>query len=166
MERAVGLFVIGGLLCLGYFAFQLGSSEIRPSETYTIEARFNSVAGLNPGAQIQIAGVPVGSVGKLSLGKDFSALVELRIRKDLQLSADTMASIRSHGLLGDQYVSLTPGGDDRLLAPGERITDTESSVDILQLLGRFAFGSVNSDKKTSSPTPEKTPPAEEIPLKP
>lgn len=151
LERAVGLFVLGGLLCLGYFTFQLGSHELRSSETYSIEARFTNVAGLTPGAQILIAGVPIGTVGTMSLGKDFSALVELRIRKDIRLSADTMASVRSHGLLGDQYVSLTPGADDRELNPGERITDTEASVDLVQLLGKVAFGSVGGEKKQDKP---------------
>ena len=157
MERAVGLFVLGGLICLGFFAFRLGSRELTASETYSVEARFSSVAGLTQGAQILVAGVPVGSVGKLRLGKDFAALVELKIRKDLQLPSDTMASIRSHGLLGDQYVSITPGGEDRTLAPGDRITDTEPALDLVQLLGKVAFGSVGNDKKSENSTGEKSP---------
>lgn len=148
MERAVGIFVLGGLLCLGYFAFQLGSSNFRPSETISLEARFNSAVGLNSGSQILIAGVPVGTVGQLKLGKDFSALVELRVRKDINLPTDTVASIRGRGLLGDKYVALTPGADDKPLHSGDRITDTESSVDIESLLSRFAFGSIQQEKKT------------------
>lgn len=151
MERAVGIFVLGGLCCLGYFAFQLGTTNFRPSETVTVQARFSSAVGLNSGSQILIAGVPVGTVGQLKLGKDFSALVELRVRKDLKLSTDTTASIRGRGLLGDKYVALTPGAEDKPLASGDRITDTESSVDIESLLSRFAFGSMQQDKK---PTPK------------
>ena len=158
MERAVGIFVLGGLACLGYFAFQLGSTNLRGSESYTIQARFGSAVGLNSGSQILIAGVPVGTVGPLKLGKDFSALVELRIRKDIQLSTDTVASIRGRGLLGDKYVALTPGGDDKTLASGSTITDTESAVDIESLLSRFAFGSIQQDKKT--------PPRNETPAQP
>lgn len=147
MERAVGLFVLGGLACLGYFAFQLGSTSFSPAETISVVARFNSAVGLNDGSQILIAGVPVGTVGKLKLGKDFSALVELRVRKDLNLSIDTSASIRGRGLLGDKYVALTPGADDKALASGDRISDTESSIDIESLLSRFAFGSMQQEKK-------------------
>lgn len=150
MERAVGLFVLGGVACLSYFAFQLGSANFRTSETYTVEARFTSAVGLNAGAQVLIAGVPVGTVGKMKLGKDFSALVELRIRKNLQLPTDTLASIRGRGLLGDKYVALTPGAEDKTLAQGDRITDTESAVDIESLISRFAFGSVQPEKNEKS----------------
>lgn len=150
VERAVGLFVLGGIVCLGYFAFALGSRSFRPSETISLEARFNSAVGLNPGSQIMIAGVPVGTVGGLKLGKDFSALVELKVRKDLALPTDTLASIRGRGLLGDKYVALTPGAEDKPLAPGDRIVDTESSVDLESLLSRFAFGSMQQDKKPTN----------------
>jgi phospholipid/cholesterol/gamma-HCH transport system substrate-binding protein len=157
LERAVGLFVLGGLVCLSFFAFRLGRRELSSSETYSLEARFSSVAGLTPGAQILLAGVPVGTVGRLKLGGDFSALVELRIRKDLRLPSDTMASVRSRGLLGDQYVALTPGAEDRALSAGDRITDTEPALDLMQLLGKFAFGSVGAEKKGGNAAGEKTP---------
>ena len=147
MERAVGLFVLGGVACIAYFAFQLGSSSFTASETYSLEARFTSAVGLNSGSQILLAGVPVGTVGPMKLGKDFAALVELRVRKDLLLPLDTVASIRGRGLLGDKYGALSPGADDKSLKSGDRITDTESSVDIESLLSRFAFGSMQSDKK-------------------
>ncbi|MEY5024531.1 MAG: hypothetical protein RLZZ244_59 [Verrucomicrobiota bacterium] len=147
VERAVGLFVMGGIACLSYFAFQLGSNQLSQSQTMTLSARFASAAGLVPGAQILIAGVPVGTVGPMSLSQDFSAIVELRVRKDLQLPSDTVASIRGRGLLGDKYVALSPGADDKRLSPGDRIIDTESSLDIESLLSRFAFGSMQQDKK-------------------
>lgn len=150
MERAVGLFVLSGIVCIGYFAFQFGSVEWRPVETYSVEARFTNASGLIPGSQVAVAGVPVGTVSSLKLGNDFSAVVEMRVRKDLKIPSDSVASIRGHGLLGDKYVALSPGAGDEILAPGGRLTDTESAVDLESLLSRFAFGAVQSDKKTPS----------------
>ena len=142
MERAVGMFVLGGVACFAYFTFQLGKTNLRSSKTTDLVARFSSAAGLNTGAEILVAGVPVGTVGAMKLGKDFSALVELRVREDVKLPIDTVAAIRGRGLLGDKYVALTPGAEDKTLSAGDQITDTESAVDIESLLSRFAFGSL------------------------
>jgi phospholipid/cholesterol/gamma-HCH transport system substrate-binding protein len=163
MERAVGLFVTAGLACLAYFAFQLGATSIPQSQTVPLLARFTSAAGLNSGAQILIAGVPVGTVGPMRLDNNFYALVELHVRKDLALPIDTVAAIRGRGLLGDKYVALTPGAEDKTLAAGDRITDTESALDIESLLSRFAFGSVQNQNAPQNPpsqqaTPENKPP--------
>lgn len=154
-ERAVGLFVLGGVVCLSYFTFQLGKATLRPAKTTALEARFASAAGLNTGAEILVAGVPVGNVGAMKLGKDFSALVELRVREDVKLPIDTVAAIRGRGLLGDKYVALTPGAEDKTLASGDKITDTESAVDIESLLSRFAFGSLQ--EKENKPPQDKQP---------
>jgi phospholipid/cholesterol/gamma-HCH transport system substrate-binding protein len=151
LERAVGLFVLGGIACLAYFSFNFGSNNLSSAESIVAVARFANIAGLSEGAPIMIAGVPVGSVGKLSLGTDFSAQVELKLRKSLAIPSDSIASIRGKGLLGDKYVSISPGGADENLKNGSRITDTEASVDLESLLSRFAFGAMQSEKKTSTP---------------
>lgn len=151
LERAVGLFVLGGITCLAYFSFNFGSSNISSGESIVAVARFTNIAGLSEGAPIMIAGVPVGAVGKLTLGTDFSAQVELKLRKNLAIPSDSIASIRGKGLLGDKYVSISPGAADESLRDGSRITDTEASVDLESLLSRFAFGGMQSDKKTSTP---------------
>lgn len=152
IERLVGTFVLLGIGCIGYFALQFGSVSWRALDTYTLEARFTNASGLILGSQVAVAGVTVGSVTGLKLGEDFSALVELKLRKDVRLPSDSIASIRGHGLLGDKYISLAPGSAEDLLAPGGRLTDTESSVDLESLLSRFAFGAVQSEKKAA---PEK-----------
>ncbi len=151
LERAVGLFVLGGIACLAYFSFEFGSQSLGNGESIVAMARFANIAGLSEGAPVMIAGVPVGSVGKLTLGTDFSAQVELKLRKNLAIPSDSIASIRGKGLLGDKYVALSPGGADETLRDGSRITDTEASVDLESLLSRFAFGGMQSDKKTSTP---------------
>jgi phospholipid/cholesterol/gamma-HCH transport system substrate-binding protein len=152
IEKLVGTFVLLGIVCIGYFALQFGSVSWRALDTYTLEARFANASGLILGSQVAVAGVTVGSVTGLKLGDDFSALVEFKLRKDVRLPSDSIASIRGHGLLGDKYISLAPGSAEDLLAPGGRLTETESSVDLESLLSRFAFGAVQSDKKAA---PEK-----------
>jgi phospholipid/cholesterol/gamma-HCH transport system substrate-binding protein len=152
-EKSVGLFVLSGLACLWYLAFQLGTKNVSRSETYAIRARFSNLSGLSSGATVSVAGVPVGSVTNLSLSDDFSAIAELRIRKDIHIPDDSVASVRSKGLLGDKFIALSPGGSDQHLSPNSLITDTESSVDLESLLSRFAFGSVDSKKSsTTNPT--------------
>jgi phospholipid/cholesterol/gamma-HCH transport system substrate-binding protein len=148
LERIVGLFLLGGMLSIGYFALKMGSVHLVPAETYVLEARFTNAAGLIDGSQVAIAGVPIGTVTGMKLAKDFSALVQMRLQKAYSLPSDSTASIRGHGLLGDKYISIAPGGADDFLSNGSRITDTESAVDLESLLSRFAFGSVQSDKKT------------------
>jgi phospholipid/cholesterol/gamma-HCH transport system substrate-binding protein len=82
----------------------------------------------------------------MKLAKDFSAIVGLRIRKEYAIPTDSIASIRGHGLLGDKYVSISPGSEEQAIKPGARMTDTESAVDLESLLSRFAFGAMQGDK--------------------
>jgi len=146
LERIVGLFVLASVGCVSFFALKLGSVSLRPSETYSIEARFSNAAGLIVGSEVSVAGVPIGSVTSMKLGKDFSALVAMRINKQFPVPSDSIASIRGHGLLGDKYVAISPGSEDDTIKPGARITDTESAVDLESLLSRFAFGAMQGDK--------------------
>lgn len=154
LERIVGLFVLAALGCLSYFALKLGTLQLSPAETYSIEARFSNAAGLIVGSQVSVAGVPIGSVTEMKLAKDFSAIVGLKIQKQFPLPIDSMASIRGHGLLGDKYVSISPGSEDQVLQAGSRITDTESAVDLESLLSRFAFGALQGDKSEKKDTPK------------
>ena len=155
LERVVGLFVLGAVGCVSYFALQLGSVSLRSTETYPIEARFNNAAGLIVGSEVSIAGVQVGSVTNMKLSDDFSAIVGMKVRKEFKIPSDSIASIKGHGLLGDKYIALSPGSEDNVLKPGARLTDTESAVDLESLLSRFAFGSVQGDKgeKKEEPKP-------------
>lgn len=143
MEFFVGLFMIAGFVAFGYLALQLGEvSFFSDSKNYTIIAQFDNIAGVKKGASVQIAGVVVGQVSKIWLDKDGVANVALEIRKGLKLSVDSMASVKSQGLIGDKFIALSPGGDDKDLKAGGVITDTESSVDIESLISKFAFGDV------------------------
>jgi len=142
-ETAVGFFVLMGLLCVGYLTIKLGRMELLSNEGYRVVARFSSVAGLRVGADVEIAGVPVGRVASIELAKDSpAALVVLRLQPRLRLSEDTIAAIKTSGLIGDKYVSIAPGGSPDMIEHGGEIRETQAVIDIESLIGKFAFGGV------------------------
>ena len=145
LELIVGVFVLTGLAAVAYLALKIGAGNLVSSNTYLVQARFTNIGGLNPGSNVVIAGVSVGRVETVRLNPaDYSAIAELRLRQSVQLPADTIASIKTTGLIGDKFVALAPGGDSRMLAAGGLITETESAVDLESLISRFAFGNVQS----------------------
>jgi phospholipid/cholesterol/gamma-HCH transport system substrate-binding protein len=149
LEISVGLFVIAGALALAYLSISLGGITWAGSR-YPLQARFASVGDLKVGDPVRLAGVNVGEVRKITLA-EFAAQAELSLQIGLQLPEDTIASIKSSGLLGDSYVSLSPGGSDRVLAAGAQITHTEPAISITELIAKYAFGSPIADKPESAP---------------
>ena len=142
-ETAVGIFVLIGLLCVAYLTIKLGRMELISDQGYQVTARFNSVSGLRVGADVELAGVPVGRVTAITLDPQRAqAVVALRLPENLRLPSDTIASIKTSGLIGDKFVSLSPGGSETLLNHGGEIEDTESAVDLESLIGKIAFGGV------------------------
>jgi len=143
VEMWAGLFVLVGLVAVGYLTIKLGKMEIQGGNHYVLYARFHSVTGLRVGATVEIAGVTVGKVGSITYDEaKGAAVVELKMTKGLDLSDDTIASIKTSGLIGDKYVSLSPGGSSGILKPGETITETESAIDFEGLIGRYIMGKV------------------------
>ncbi len=143
IEFWVGLFLIGGFLAFGYLALQLGEVPfLSSSKSYTITAQFDNISGTKKGASVQIAGVIVGQVSGIWLDEDGVANISLQVDKGVQVSVDSMASVKSQGLIGDKYIQLTLGGDEELFHEGDVLMDTESAVDIESLISKFAFGSV------------------------
>jgi len=146
-EFAVGLFILVGILAILYLAIQIGSSRILGSDSMVVEARFSNIGGLNEGSNIMIAGVKVGVVGNIRLDTEsLFAMVELKLKNDLIIYDDAIASIKTNGLIGDKYVSLDPGGGGLELEEGEPIVDTESALDVESLISRFAFGSLEESE--------------------
>lgn len=142
-QSAVGIFVLIGLICVGYLTIKLGKMEVFGSQGYTVTAQFGSIAGLRNGANVEISGVTVGRVTKIYIDKEtFMAQVDMRINDDIILSEDTMAAVKTSGLIGDKYIGLEPGGSDELLTEGSLMIDTESAVDIESLISKFVFGGV------------------------
>jgi phospholipid/cholesterol/gamma-HCH transport system substrate-binding protein len=143
VETFVGVFVLIGLACVGYLTIKLGKMEWFGGDNYPIYARFASVSGLKIGTHVEMAGVPIGKVESISLDPEKQiALVRMQIQNHVVLTDDAIASIKTSGLIGDKYIKLSPGGSDTILKPGDSIAETESALDIEELIGKFAFGKV------------------------
>ena len=140
-EIAVGLFMIAGFLCFIWLAVKLGDVPLFGDNSYTVKARFGSISGLKSGATVEIAGVRVGKVTKVDLDReDYEAVVEMAIDKGVDLQEDVIASIRTAGVIGDKYVSLTPGGAEEIIGPQGEIIETESSINLEELVSKYIFG--------------------------
>ena len=143
METTVGIFLVFGLLCIGYMTVKLGHVSLLGDNTYSLFARFTTVSGLRAGSPVNMLGFEVGRVGRLTMDqKDQKAVVEIRIQKDIKVYDDAIASIKTEGLIGDMFLSIDPGGSGKLLGPGGIITDTQPAVDMVDLIGKYAFGEV------------------------
>lgn len=142
LEMIVGVFVLVGIAALTYLAVKLGKLEVVGGSTHMeVAAEFDSVAGLKTGANVEIAGVQVGQVKKISLNGD-RATVMFSLHPGTKLFEDAIASVKTRGLIGDKYVSISPGGSQKELPPGGKIRDTESGVDLEALIGEFIHGNV------------------------
>ncbi len=140
-EVVVGFFLLLGLLAIGYLAIKLGKMEVVGSSGYTVHATFSNVAGLRVGSPVEIAGVDIGWVEAIRL-RNYQAVVNFRIKDGVQLPEDSIASIRTKGLIGEQLVKISPGGAEQNLRPGDEIRETEPPVDIMELIANYAFGKI------------------------
>ena len=146
MERtkiniAVGFFVVVGMLALGYLSIKLGKVSFLGGSGYVIVVDFPSVEGLKSGSAVEIAGVEVGRVDGIALA-DYQARVFLRIRADIRLQEDAIASIKTKGLIGEKYVRISPGGSEKIIPPNGKIREVEPPVDFEELLSKYIFGKV------------------------
>ncbi len=142
-ETVVGIFVLIGILCVAYLTIKLGKMELLGGDYYHVSASFDNVAGLKPDSSVQMAGVEIGRVESIVLDtKDYVAVVKMKIKKNVPIQEDAIASVKTSGLIGDKYISIQPGGSEELLGEGGVITDTESAIDIESLISKYVFGSV------------------------
>ena len=141
IETSVGIFMFIGILCVGYLTIHLGNMDWFGSDYYPLHARFQSVSGLKVGASVEMAGVQIGSIEAISLNQEKKiAEVILKIQNGIQLEDDVIASIKTAGLIGDKYVMVSPGGSDTILKPGDTIIETESALDLEDLISKYMFG--------------------------
>lgn len=149
IEISVGAFMLAGILALGFLAVQVSGLSIHDSnrDTYRISAHFSNASGLAARAKVAIAGVVVGRVTGITLDpKDTRAKVEMAIQKDINfLTADSIASIQTAGILGEKYVSISIGGDPEILKEGGEITDTQSALVLEDLISKV-LTSIGSKK--------------------
>jgi phospholipid/cholesterol/gamma-HCH transport system substrate-binding protein len=141
VETSVGIFMFIGIICVGYLTVHLGNLDLIRSDHYQLRARFQSVSGLKAGSSVEMAGVQIGSIETISLDQEKKlANVTLNIKNDVQLEEDVIASVKTSGLIGDKYIMISPGGSDIILKPGDMILETESAVDLEDLISKYLFG--------------------------
>jgi phospholipid/cholesterol/gamma-HCH transport system substrate-binding protein len=148
-QMIVGTFLLVGLALLGYLSVSIGGLRLRREDNYRVLARFSNVGDLKVDAPVKVAGVTTGKVRSIRL-VDYFAECELAVDRTFALPKDTIASITTSGLLGESYVSLSPGAAEGNLADGDRITHTEPALNIADVLGRYAFGSSNKSGETEN----------------
>jgi len=140
LEVAVGLFMVVGFACFAWLSIQLGDVGLFADKTYSVQAKFGSISGLKEGATVEIAGVQVGKVENIRLDPEFyEAVVRMSIDKGVELQEDSIASIRTAGIIGDRYVSIAPGGAPKLIKPGGEIVETESAINLEELVSKYIF---------------------------
>ncbi|SDS70060.1 outer membrane lipid asymmetry maintenance protein MlaD [Pseudomonas fuscovaginae UPB0736] len=150
LEIGVGLFLLAGILALLLLALRVsGLSPTANTETYKLYAYFDNIAGLTVRAKVTMAGVTIGKVTAIDLDRDhFTGRVTMQIEKNVNnLPTDSTASILTAGLLGEKYIGISVGGDDALLKDGGTIHDTQSSLVLEDLIGKFLLNTVNKDAK-------------------
>jgi phospholipid/cholesterol/gamma-HCH transport system substrate-binding protein len=141
IEFTVGLFLIAGIICLGYLSIKLGRMEVLGGEGYEVHALFSNSGGLKKGSSVTIAGVEVGRVNGVFL-EDYQAKVVMNVSEGIKIQEDAIASIKTRGLIGEKFVEVTPGGAEETVPPGGRIRETQSPIDFEQLISKYVFGKV------------------------
>jgi phospholipid/cholesterol/gamma-HCH transport system substrate-binding protein len=141
LELAVGLFIIAGIVCLGYLSIKLGKMEIVGERGYEIYGVFSNIGGLKVGSSIEIAGVNVGRVKNITL-ENYQANVVLNLPKGLKIQEDAIVSVKTKGLIGEKYIEITPGASEKTVQPGGRIRETQPAVDLEELISKFIFGKI------------------------
>ncbi len=140
VEVAVGLFVVLGFVCFAWMSVRLGDVGLFSKPSYTVSARFGSISGLKPDSKVEISGVRVGKVVSIKLDpQSYEAVVQMQIDQGVALQEDVIASVRTAGIIGDRYISIAPGGLDDLIRDGGTIEETESAINLEDLLSKYIF---------------------------
>jgi phospholipid/cholesterol/gamma-HCH transport system substrate-binding protein len=141
IEVGVGVFMLAGVAALAYISINLGRVDWFGSRGYEVFADFPTVGGLKNGASVEIAGVQIGRVESIRL-KDYQARVTMRIELSVKLQSDAIVSIKTKGLIGEKFVQVSPGGSDKTVGPGGRMTEVEPPVDLEELISKYVFGKI------------------------
>ncbi|MBU6258978.1 MAG: outer membrane lipid asymmetry maintenance protein MlaD [Burkholderiales bacterium] len=152
IELLVGFFVLLGMLGLLFLAMKAANlGSVSSSNTYVLQARFDNIGGLKVRAPVRTAGVTVGRVTRIALDpKTYQGVVTMAIEDGYRFPKDTAAKILTNGLLGDQYIGFDPGGDDKNLAPGDTVAQTQSAVVLENLIGQFLGNKADSSAAAAS----------------
>jgi phospholipid/cholesterol/gamma-HCH transport system substrate-binding protein len=151
LEFVVGLFLATGIGCLAWLSIKLARKEFFARNGYEVQAAFSNGSGLRRGTPVVIAGVEIGRVESVGL-EDYEAKVRVVIRQGVILQGDTIASIKTKGLIGEKYIELTPGASDKTLKAGGVIRETQSAMDLEGLIGKYIQGNLaKPDDKAQPP---------------
>jgi len=146
VEIGVGVFVFIGIIGMSFLALKLGEVGGFGESGYALQASFDDVGGIRVGADVMIAGVPVGRVRQVKISGTDEAMLNLHINEDIKITQDAIASIRTKGIIGDRYVRISQGGDDQFLEPGGEIEETESILNIEDLIAKFIYSGTGKKK--------------------
>ena len=145
LETLLGAVVL--IVAVGFLVFAYRSSQVQQNGGYELIARFDKVDGLEPGSDVRISGIKVGSVLDQTLDPEtYRAEVRFSLREDVRVPADTSAAVVSNGLLGGKYLALVPGGDIEMLEPGGEVTLTQSAVNLEDLIGHMIFSQTGGEQ--------------------
>ena len=147
LEMGVGLFLLAGLLALLLLSLRVSGLSVGNADTYKVYAYFDNIAGLTVRSKVTMAGVTIGKVTAIDLDRDsFTGRVTMEIQQDVDMRpVDSTASILTAGLLGEKYIGISVGGDEEALGDGDTISDTQSSLVLEDLIGKFLLNSVNKE---------------------
>ena len=142
LEIVVGLFMLTGIIAVSFLAFRLGDIGIFNQNQYELVARFTSASGLKQGAAVEMAGVKVGHVKNIRFNpEDYVADVTIAFAEEVTVPDDSIASIRTAGIIGDRFIKLSAGGSETMLQEGEEIIETEPSINLEELISKYIFES-------------------------
>ncbi len=145
LETLMGALVL--IVAGAFLVFAYEGSQLHVEKGYTVSAKFSNATGIALGSDVRVGGIKVGVVSELGLDpKTYEAVINMQIRQNTQMPVDSSAAISSSGLLGEKFIQLTPGADDKMLAEGGKIQFTQSSVSLEELIGKFMFSGGGVDK--------------------
>jgi phospholipid/cholesterol/gamma-HCH transport system substrate-binding protein len=139
LELSVGIFVLAGILCLGYLSVKLAKMEVFKGDGYEVYAVFADIGGLKEGSSVLIAGMEVGRIKSITM-EDYEAKVVITLPREVKIQEDAIAAIKTRGLIGEKFLVIMPGGSEKILGPGDRIRETMPAVDMEDLLSNYVFG--------------------------
>ena len=141
-EILVGIFLLIGIIAITFLALRIGDFQLLNNQQYIIKAEFTSASGLKKGAHVEIAGVSVGKVTNIIFNPEtYLAEVHIAIEDSIQVPDDSIASIRTSGIIGDKFLKISPGGSDNIIEPNMIILETEPSINLEELISKYIFES-------------------------
>lgn len=141
IEMIVGAFVLAGMISISWMAVKLGQIGGLGASGYAVAAVFEDAGGMRPGSDVMMAGVVIGRVDSVEVNERSRAKLTLLINDEIPITADAIASVRTKGIIGERYIRISQGADDELLQAGDEIEETESAINIEDLVSKYIFSS-------------------------